>query len=58
MSHPHPCLDCGEAADLPQVYETGEMYGWRCAPCDRKRRRKEMRWRKRISIRLRRWLQL
>ena len=30
MIHPHPCLDCGEAADLPQVYETGEMFGWLC----------------------------
>jgi hypothetical protein len=40
---------------VPQVYETGEMYGWLCESCDRTRRRKQMRWRRRVKVRLRDW---
>ena len=58
MIRPHLCLDCGEAGDLPQVYETGEMYGWLCELCDRKWRRKKLGWRRRTSSRLRHWLRL
>src|SRR3954469_25306952 len=53
MTHPHPCLDCDHPGDLPQVDETGEMYGWLCDDCDRMRRRKQMRWKRRMKLGLR-----
>jgi hypothetical protein len=58
MTHGRPCLDCAGAGDLPLVYETGEMHGWLCRYCEDKRRRKRMGWKRRVSIRVRRWLQV
>ena len=58
MTHPHACLDCDRPGHLPQVHATGEMYGWLCDDCDRKRRRKQMGWKRRMKMRWRRLLQL
>jgi|tagenome__1003787_1003787.scaffolds.fasta_scaffold20406149_2 hypothetical protein len=58
MTHPHPCLDCDSPGHLPQVDETGEMYGWLCDVCDRKRRRKQMGVKRRTKLGLRRMLRL
>jgi len=58
MTEPHRCRDCGLDADLPMVYETGELDGWLCASCERKQRRKRMGWRRRTNRKLRRLLKL
>ena len=58
MTEPHRCRDCGLAADIPLVYETGEMDGWLCNSCERKQRMKRMGWRRRTNHKLRRLLKL
>jgi hypothetical protein len=48
-----PCRNCGQPAHLPMVDATGWLDGWLCEPCDRKRRRKQLGWRRRMQLRLR-----
>jgi hypothetical protein len=58
MTEAHRCRDCGLAAEIPLVYETGEMDGWLCSSCERKQRLKRMGWRRRTNHKLRRLLKL
>ncbi len=48
------CLDCDAPGDRALVDERGTMHGYVCLPCDAKRRRRMMGWRRRIKVRIRR----
>jgi len=52
------CLDCGAPAEWAIVDVSGDLVGWVCEPCDSKRRRRRMGWRRRTSRRLRRTFKL
>ena len=47
------CIDCGAPADYACIDEAGELLGYVCDPCDSKRRRRRMGWRRRFGSRLR-----
>jgi len=56
---PRACAVCGASpADLPVIEDTGELSGWLCEQCERKHRHRRMGWSRRLSRRLRRWLQI
>jgi hypothetical protein len=58
MIEPHLCRDGGLPAEIPLVYETGDVDGWLCGSCERKLRMKRMGWRRRTNHKLRRLLKL
>jgi hypothetical protein len=53
-----PCVDCGKPGLYPMVDVTGEHFGYICENCDRKRRNRQMGWRRRFKRRMRRFLGL